>query len=115
MATISRNFQTPILELDGSVRVDGTTLEHPTPQAKGEPADADPAARLFITLIRALPDKPEEQYMQEASTPAGANWPVTFAPVDPPFETGQTVRLIGLAVGGGPPFFWEETATIELK
>ena len=40
---------------------------------------------------------------------------MTFSPVDPPFETGQSVRLIGLAVGGGPPFFWEETATIELK
>jgi hypothetical protein len=115
MATISRNFQPPTLQADGSVRVDGTTLEQPTPQSEGKPADADPADQLFVTLIRTLPDKPEEQYLQEAVVPAGGTWPVTFSAVDPPFETGQTVRLIGLAVGGGPPFFWEETATLELK
>jgi hypothetical protein len=82
----------------------------PALKVEGTSQEAQDARAISVALAHE-----GELLMAPASDPAGSEqWSASFAQVDPPFATGQSVIVIGIAMlnSTNRPFYWTKQLPI---
>lgn len=92
------NFTHAVVGEDGALTINGVSVP---------PNVTD---TIFVSLVHggAIHSVP-------AANPTSTKWTATFAPGSPPFEAGQSVFVVGVAMRPEPcdPFVWQGSFAIE--
>ena len=89
---------------------DDKDMGGPALKVEGTSQEAQDARAISVALAHE-----GELLMDPASDPAGSEqWSASFAQVDPPFATGQSVIVIGIAMlnSTNRPFYWTKQLPI---